>query len=105
FDRVLVGQVVRPLDGVEDVPLPVIFFMVAERSADAALGRARVRAGRVELADDRGVDTARGVECSHQPGAAPADDDSIILVCLHGRYSLFLRGAQKARQSGRWCPA
>ena len=42
FGRVLVDEVVAALDGVEHVPFPVVFFGVAERGADAALGRAGV---------------------------------------------------------------
>ncbi len=54
--RVLVGQVVTALDGVEHVPLPVVLLEVAERGTDTALGGAGVGAGRVELGQDRGVD-------------------------------------------------
>ena len=39
---VLIGQVVGALDGIEDVPLGMVFFHVAQRRADAALGRAGV---------------------------------------------------------------
>ena len=48
---VLVGQVIAPFDGVVHVPFPVVFLDIAERRADAALRRAGVRAGRVELGD------------------------------------------------------
>jgi len=42
FSRVLIGQVVATFDGVEHVPLPVVFFHIAKRSADSTLGCARV---------------------------------------------------------------
>ena len=52
---VLVDQVVAALDGVEGVPLPVVFLDVGQRGAHAALGRAGVRAGRVELGEHGGA--------------------------------------------------
>ena len=50
---ILVDEVVAALDGVEGVPLPGVLFDVGERRGHAALRRARVGAGRVELRDDR----------------------------------------------------
>ena len=41
FGGVLIDEVVAALDGVEHVPVPVVFFDVAERGADAALRGAR----------------------------------------------------------------
>ena len=58
--RVLVGQVVATLDGVEHVPLPVVLLEVAERGAHATLGGPGVGAGRIELGDDRGVHPGLG---------------------------------------------
>ncbi len=53
--RILIDEVVAALDGVEGVPLPAVFFDVRERRGHAALRRAGVRAGRVELGDDGGL--------------------------------------------------
>ena len=53
--RVLVDQVVAALDGVEGVPLPVVLLDVGERGGHAALRRAGVGAGGVELRDYRGA--------------------------------------------------
>ncbi len=50
LDRVLVGEVVRPLDGVEGVRLPAVVLL--ERGVDAALSSVGVRADGVDLADD-----------------------------------------------------
>ena len=99
---VLVGQVVRALDGVERVPLGVIFFQVAQRRADAALRRARVRAGRIELADHSGLGALGGVQRGHQPGAACPDDDDIITM-QHIDTTLLSRPATRrsARRSAR----
>ena len=55
LDRVLVAEVVRALDRVVGVRLGVVLGRVPERRVDAALCRARVAAGRVELRDDRDV--------------------------------------------------
>ena len=53
--RVLVDEVVAALDGVEGVPLPAVLLDVGERRGHAALRRARVGAGGVELRDDGGL--------------------------------------------------
>ena len=39
FNRVLVAQVIRSFDSVESVPFGVVFFVITQRGADAALGR------------------------------------------------------------------
>ena len=80
--RVLIHQVVAALDRVVHVPFPVVFFHVAERRGDAALGGAGVRAGGVHLGDDRDVRQARGLQRRHQPCAAGADDDRVELVMV-----------------------
>ena len=49
LDRVLVGEVVAALDGVEGVPLPVVLFDVGQRRAHAALRSTGVAPGRVQL--------------------------------------------------------
>jgi hypothetical protein len=82
--RVLVHQVVAALDRVEGVPLPVVFLQIAQRRADAALGRAGMRAGGIELADDSHVGILGGVQRGHQASAAGADDDCVELVVVHG---------------------
>ena len=84
LDGVLVGQVVAALDGVEHVPLPVVLLEVAERRADAALGGAGVRAGRVELAEDGDVGLAGHLHGGHQARAAGPDDHGVKLV-VHPR--------------------
>ena len=84
---VLVHQVVAALDGVEHVPLPVVFFLVAQRGGDAALRRAGVRAGGIELADDGDAGVVRELHGGHQARAARADDHDIKLVVVHGNVS------------------
>ena len=68
---ILVTQVVAALDRVEDVPLPVVFLNVAKRSADAALGRARMRAGGVELGQDGHIGSRDASSAAIRP-APPA---------------------------------
>ncbi len=80
---VLVDQVVAPLDGVEHVPLPVVFLGVAEGGADPALGGTGVGARGVELGDDGDVGLARELDRGHEPGAAGADDDRVEAVVGH----------------------
>ncbi len=47
INSVLISQIVRSFDSIVSVPLPSIFFEIAERGADAALGRAGMRASRI----------------------------------------------------------
>ena len=80
---VLVGQVVRALDGVEGVLLGrvvVALGVVGESRVDAALGGAGVAAAGVDLAEDRHVDAGRlGLDGGAQPGQAAADDDELMM--------------------------
>jgi hypothetical protein len=80
---VLVDQVVTALDGVEGVPLPVVLLDVRQGRAHAALGRAGVGPGRVELGDDGRAGACRGLQCGAHPRAARTDDDDVVLVGLH----------------------
>ena len=81
--RVLVDQVVAALDRVEGVPLPVVLLDVRQRGAHAALGRAGVRPGRVELGEHRRAGAAGGLERRSHAGAAGTDDDDVVGVGLH----------------------
>ena len=80
---VLVGQVVRALDGVEGVLLGrvvVALGVVGERRVDAALRGARVAAAGVDLAEDRHVDAGRlGLDGGAEPREAAADDDELMV--------------------------
>ena len=81
FDRVLIAQPVRPLDGVVHVPAPVVFLHVAERRRDAALGRHRVAAGGEELADARGLQPGFGeAQRRAQARAARAHHHHVVVV-------------------------
>ena len=84
---VLVDQVVAALDGVEGVPLPVVLLDVGQRRAHAALRRAGVRAGRVQLGQHRRAAALAGLQGGAHPGAAGADDDGVVPVDLHHRGS------------------
>ena len=87
FGRVLIDEVVATLDGVEHVPLPVVFFDIAQRGGDAALRGAGVRARRIEFADDGDIGLARHLDRGHQSRAASPDDDRIKSVICHGESS------------------
>ena len=71
LDGILVAQVVGAFDGVVGMPFGVVFLLVAERRADAALGGAGMRAGGVEFADDGGLGGPGGVQAAISP-APPA---------------------------------
>ena len=77
---VLVSQVVAALDGVEHVPFPMVFFHIAERGANTALRRSRVRARGIELAQHRDVPVPGHLQRGHQAGAPRSHDHCVILL-------------------------
>ena len=83
FDRVLVAEPVRPLDGVVHVPAPVVRMHVAEGGRNAALCCNRMRAGRKHLGDAGGAQARfRAADHGAQAGAAGADDHDVVGVVL-----------------------
>ena len=80
--RILVDEVVAALDGVEGVPLPGVLFDVGERRGHTALRRAGVRAGGVELRDDRCAGLRARLDGGPHPGPAGADDDDVVAVIV-----------------------
>src|SRR5690606_31679080 len=83
FDRVLVAEPVRTLDGVVHMPAPVVLAHVAERGGDAALRRHGVRARRKHLGDASGAQTGfRAADHGAQAGAAGTDNNNIVFVIL-----------------------
>src|SRR5579872_5298470 len=83
--RGLVNEVIAALDGVVHVPLPVVFFLIAERGSDAALCRASVRARRIDFTEDRDARVWQ-LHCRHQTSPTGADDDHIKFIV----HNLFL---------------
>ncbi len=81
LDRVLITEPVRPLDGVEHVPGPVVGRVVAERGGDASLRRHGVAAGREHLGHAGGLETGLGrAHRRAQARAAGADHDDVVSV-------------------------
>ena len=79
LDRVLVADVVGALDRVEGVDLGRVLGRVPERGVDAALGRAGMAAGRVELRDHPDVCAGVvGLDRGAHAGAAGADDQDVV---------------------------
>jgi hypothetical protein len=77
LDRVLVAQVVRPLDGVERMGLPAVLGV--QRGVDAAGGRHRMGAHRMDLGDDGdGGTRLGGCESGPLAGAAGPDDQDVM---------------------------
>ncbi len=83
LDGVLVGEVVAALDGVEGVPLPVVLFDVGQCRAHAALRRAGVAAGRVELRQHRGARSRPRLDGGPHSRAACTDDDDVVAMFLN----------------------
>ena len=78
LDRVLVAEPVGALDGVVHVPVPVVFFGIAQAGSDAALRRHGVRARRENLGQHGRLVAGLGqLDRGTQAGAAGADDDRI----------------------------
>jgi hypothetical protein len=88
LDGVLVSEVIAALDGVKGVPLPVVLFDVRQGRAHAALGRAGVAAGRVELGQHRGAHPWTGLDRRAHARAAGADDDDVVAM-LNNHLSSF----------------
>ena len=81
LDRVLVAEIVRPLDRVEHVPVPVVLAHVAQRGADPALRGHGVRPGREHLREHRNLVAGLGqLQRTTHAGTAGADDDRIELA-------------------------
>ena len=94
FDRVLVAEPVRALDGVVHVPGPVVRPHVAEAGGDPALRGDGVAAGREDLGDAGGLEARLGrAHRRAQARAAGADDHDVIGVVddLVGRLKRRLR--------------
>ena len=78
--RLLVHQVITPLDRVKSVPSGFVFFHVAKRRTDAPLGCPRVAADRVHFGKDSGFCLAAHFECCVETGAARAYNDGVKCV-------------------------
>ena len=81
FDRVLIAEPVRALDGVVHVPAPIVGPHVAERRGNAALRRHGVRAGREHFGDACDPQSRlRAADARAQARAARADHDDVESV-------------------------
>ena len=78
FDRVLVAQPVRPLDGVVEVVVPVVVVHIAQGRANAPLCGHRVRAGWEDLGQYSHVQAGAGqLKRGAHAGAASANHDDV----------------------------
>ena len=83
LDGVLVTQVVRALDGVEHVPVPVVRQDVGQGGVDATLGGDGVGAGGEDLGDHGHAQLGVGqLDRRVQPGAAGADDEGVKISSI-----------------------
>jgi hypothetical protein len=105
FDRVLVAQPVRSLDGIVHVPRPVVGRVVAERGGDSALRGDGVAAGREDLGDAGGLEAlfGRAHGCA-EAGSAGADDhdvvdvvDDLVGISHFARSRMRLRARRRSR--------
>mmetsp|Transcript_50741 Transcript_50741/g.120850 ORF Transcript_50741/g.120850 Transcript_50741/m.120850 type:complete len:295 (-) Transcript_50741:24-908(-) len=81
LDRLLVAEPVRALDGVVEVPPPVVLGHVAERGVDAALRRHRVRARGEQLRDARhGEPVLREADRRAEPSSTGTHHNGVVGV-------------------------
>ncbi len=101
LDRVLVAEPVGALDRVVHVPQPVVLGHVAERGADAALRRDRVRARREHLGQHGHRQAGFGeLQRGAHAGAAGADDQRVELADRKTCRAVALRLTCHPRESG-----
>ncbi len=98
---VLVGEIVAALDGVERVPLPVVVLDVGQRGAHAALGRAGVAAGGIQLGQHRGTHPRTRLDRGAHPGTARADDHHVVSVLADQRRRRRCSGGTPSREATR----
>src|SRR5947209_8759489 len=102
FDRVLVAEPVRALHRVVHVPQPGVLAHVAERRADPALRRHRVRARREYLGKHRDAQAGlRQLQGSAQAGAARADDHHVEAALRDRHVRVSRESASPSRRSRR----
>ncbi len=82
FRRILIGQVVSPLDGVKGMPFPRILYRnvrIGERGVDPALGRHGVGPQGMDLGKDRDVPSRPpDLDGRSQTGQSSADHQNIV---------------------------
>src|SRR5690606_23574368 len=82
---VLIAEPVRPLDGIEHMPLPVVFSHIAKRGGNTALRCNRMRACREDLGNAGRLEARFGhAHGGAQTGTASTDDNNIIGMVNNG---------------------
>ena len=109
LDGVLVAEPVRSLDGVVEMPFPMVFTHIAETGAHAALRRHRMRTGGEDLGEHSHFEPgARQLQRSAHAGAACAHNHHIKLApwqVLHHCCHLFRASTEPAAPSRHSLPA
>ena len=83
LDRVLVAEIIRPLNGVEHMPVPVVLAHIAQRSPNPPLRRDGMRAGWKDFGQDRDVETGFGqLQRATHPGPAGPNHHDVELATL-----------------------
>ena len=85
LDGVLVPEIVRALDGIEHVPVPVVRQHIGQGRVDPALGGHRVGARREDLGDHGHPHLGGGeLQGGVQTGAAGPDDEGVEMTGGYG---------------------
>ena len=84
---ILVAEVITPLDRIEEMPFPVIFFLVAQGRGDSSLGSAGMGTSGVHFANDCYIGLVRAFHSRSQPGQPSSHDDNVMLRNHNSRLS------------------
>jgi hypothetical protein len=85
---ILVAEVITPLDRIEEMPFPVILFLVAQARGDSPLGSAGMGTSGVHFANDCNIGLVRAFHSRSQPGQSSSYDDNVMLRNHDSRLSL-----------------
>src|SRR5690606_1081540 len=81
LDRILVTQIIRTLDGIEHMPIPVVLGHIPQRSTDPALCGYRMRTRWKYLGQDRHIQSGlRQLQCGAHAGTAGANNHRIEMT-------------------------
>jgi hypothetical protein len=88
LDGILIPQVVASLDGVVEIPFPMILLFIAERSGDPSLGRSGMGSRRKNLTDDSHIGLAHALDRCPKSCQTSSHNDDIVFEDHFDRSSI-----------------
>src|SRR4030067_1613050 len=95
LDGILIAEIIASLDGIEEMPFPLILFLIPQRCGNPALGSPRMRTSRKNLAHHRHIGLAHTLHCCPKSCQTRSHNDDIVLSD-HGepiKYKVILYGS------------